>query len=267
MATVPVSDNPPRPEKDNEGGLRGVASVEEVTIYSHSPILYWWPVWVLGLAMALWTAIDNQHLVVVPEHTVVAGNVLTAPEGTVLEQPVVHMAQSRWPGIVFVFALLLSFLVSTTSVRGPWALFGISLVVAVVLLFNWLELWDPLYRWFNLLRLHLNLGAYLVLSVGIFIPWAISFFFFDRRTYLIFSTGQVRIREEIGEGEKVFDTGGVSFEKKQYDWLRLLLGFGAGDMLIRVGGPSSTIYEVQNVIRLGHKLQMIEERLRTHDVV
>lgn len=103
--------------------------------------------------MALWTAVDKQHLVFVPEHCVVNGYVLTAPEGTVLETPVVHVARSRWPGILFAFTLLIAILVSTTSVRGPWALFGMAMVTAVVL-FNWLELWDPLCRWFNLLRLY-----------------------------------------------------------------------------------------------------------------
>ena len=28
-------------------------SVEEVRIYGHSPLLFWWPVWLVGYAMAL----------------------------------------------------------------------------------------------------------------------------------------------------------------------------------------------------------------------
>src|SRR5262245_5069806 len=31
---------------------------EEVRVYFHSPILYWWPAWAAGLLMALWTALD-----------------------------------------------------------------------------------------------------------------------------------------------------------------------------------------------------------------
>jgi hypothetical protein len=73
----------------------------------------------------------------------------------------------------------------------------------VVLLFNWLDWWAPVYRWFGLLRLHLNLGAYLAVAVPLSLMWAVTVFFFDRRTYLSCSAGQVHIRDELGETEKV----------------------------------------------------------------
>src|SRR5262245_3372430 len=91
---------------------------EEIKIYFHSPLLYWWPVWVVGFVMALWTYLDNYHMALVPEHTVVAGNQVLAPEGTVLDPATVHMARSRWPGIVFVCAVLFSVYLSTASLRG-----------------------------------------------------------------------------------------------------------------------------------------------------
>ena len=241
--------------------------VEEIKIYFHSPILYWWPVWAVGFLMALWTYFDNYHMALVPEHTVVQGNRLLAPEGVTLEAPGVHMARSRWPGIVFVFTLLLAVYLSTASLRGPWALFGLAVLAAVVLLFNWLDWWSPLYRWFGLLRLHLNLGAYLAIAVPLFFMWALTVFFFDRRTYMAFSTGQVHICDELGDSEKVYDTSTVSFEKEPYDWLRFLAGFGAGDVLVRVGGPQPTYYSLPNVIRVGKKMRRIEERLRTRNVV
>ena len=40
---------------------------EEIKIYFHSPILYWWPVWAVGLLMALWTSFDNYQMVLVPQ--------------------------------------------------------------------------------------------------------------------------------------------------------------------------------------------------------
>jgi hypothetical protein len=248
--------------------VSGPASQEqEIKVYFHSPILYWWPVWAAGFILALWTYLENYHMALVPEFTVIEDNRLVAPEGTTLEAPVVHMARSRWPGIVFVFTLLFAVYLSTSSLRGPWGLFGLAVLAALILLFNWLDWWAPLYRWFGLLRLHLNLGAYLAVSVPLFLMWALTVFFFDRRTYMSFSTGQVHIRDELGEAEKVYDTMTVSFEKQPYDWLRFLVGFGAGDVMVRVGGPQPTFYSLPNVIRVGSKMRLIEERLRTRDVV
>jgi hypothetical protein len=247
--------------------VSGPAQEEAIKIYSHSPILYWWPVWAVCFLMALWTYIDNYHAAFVPENTVVEGNQIIAPEGTALEAPVVHVARSRWPGVVFVFALLFAVYVSNASLRGPWALFGLAVLAALVLLFNWLDWWTPVYRSLSLLRLHLNLGAYLAIGVPLFLMWAVTVFLFDLRTYVVFTTGQVRVRDELGEAEKVYDTGSVSFEKEPYDWLRYVVGFGAGDLVVRVGGPQAQLYYLPNVIRVGAKMRRVEERLRTRDVV
>lgn len=73
----------------------------------HSPLLYWWPVWAVGFLMALWTWLDNHHMVLVPENTAVEGNTVIAPQETTLGPPRVHMARSRVPGAVFVTTLLL----------------------------------------------------------------------------------------------------------------------------------------------------------------
>src|SRR5581483_6997362 len=113
----------------------------------------------------------NYHMALVPEHTVVEENRLVAPDGAALEPPTVHMARSRWPGIVFAFTLLFAVYLSTSSLRGTWGLFGLASLVALVLLFNWLDWWAPLGRWFGLLRLHLNLGAYLAVAVPLFLMW------------------------------------------------------------------------------------------------
>src|SRR6516165_11905661 len=45
------------------------ATSEEVRLYSHSPIFYWWPVWLVGYLMALLTYLDGGRLAVVPPGT------------------------------------------------------------------------------------------------------------------------------------------------------------------------------------------------------
>jgi hypothetical protein len=84
---------------------------------------------------------------------------------------------------------------------------------------------------------------------------------------MVFTTGQVRIRHELGEAEKAYDTATVSFEKKPYDWLRFVVGLGAGDLLVRVGGPNPASYELPNVIRVGATRRLIEDRLRARKAV
>lgn len=239
----------------------------DLRIYSHSALLYWWPVWVVGFVMALWTCFDNYHMALVPDQTVVEGNKLIAPEGAVLEAPVVHMARSRWPGVIFVLTILVVVIAGHVWMRGPWGLFVAASVAAVIFFGSWLDLWDPFFKWFKMLRIHINLGGYLVFSTVLFVVWALAVFVFDRRTYMIFSVGQVRIRDELGDQEKVFDTHSIAFEKKPYDWFRWLAGFGAGDMILRIGGPNAQVIEMPNIVGVGRWLQLMETRLRTRDVV
>jgi hypothetical protein len=246
--------------------LSGPSQDEVIKVYSHSPILYWWPVWVVCFVMALWTYLDGYKAALVPESATVEGNRITAPEGVTLEAPTLHVARSRWPGIVLVFTLLFAVYLSSSSLRAPWGLFALALIAAVVLLFNWLDWWAPIFRWFGLLRVHLNLGGYLTVAIPLAVAWAATIFFFDRRTHVVITTGQVRVRDVLGKSEKVYDTGSVTFEKEPYDWLRFLFGLGAGDVLVRVGGAQPTVYALPNVIRVGGKMRRIEERLRTRDV-
>src|SRR5207248_9788169 len=41
-------------------------AMDEIRIYSHSPLFYWWPVWLFGFLFALLTLIDNERLMIVP---------------------------------------------------------------------------------------------------------------------------------------------------------------------------------------------------------
>jgi len=248
-------------------GVTGPASEEAIRIYPHSPALYWWPVWAVGLVMALWTYLDGYHVALVPEGATVDAGAIVAPADADLEAPMVHMARSRLPGVIFAFTLLFTIFLNTASLRGPWSLFGLAVVAIAALSLSLLRWWPPIYHWLGVLRLYLNLGTYLVIAVPLFVMWAVTVFFLDRRTYMVFSTGQVRIRDELGESEKVHDTMLVSFEKEPYDWLRYVVGLGAGDLRVRVGGAQPAVYAMPNVVGIGAKMRKIEERLRTRDVI
>jgi hypothetical protein len=238
----------------------------DIRIYSHSPLLYWWPVWAVAFLMALWTYLDNSHMALVPEGTVVEGHRLIAPEGTPLGAAVEHVARSPVPGAVFVATLLLVTVFSNASLRGTWALvFGIS-VMAVILLLSWLGWWRPLYRWAGLLNVYVNLGGYLAIAVPLFVVWAVTFFVLDRRTYVVFSAGQLRVCDRLGREERAFDAMSVAFEKRPYNWFHRLVGWGAGDLILKAGGLKGEVFELPNVPRVASWLKRIEERLRTRDV-
>ena len=55
---------------------------EEIRIYGHSNLFYWWPVWALGFLFALLTYIDGHVMAVVPAGTQVEqGQVLPGRDG------------------------------------------------------------------------------------------------------------------------------------------------------------------------------------------
>ena len=42
----------------------------EVRIYSHSHLFYWWPVWVTGFVLSIWTYLDGHRLAILPPGTI-----------------------------------------------------------------------------------------------------------------------------------------------------------------------------------------------------
>lgn len=239
----------------------------DLRIYPHSPLLYWWPVWAVGFLMALWTMVDGYQQLLVPEATVVDGDRLILPPGTAVVPTLVHVARSKVPGVVFVMTLLAVIILSHAYLRGPWSLVIGASVVAAAFLIGWMDWWGPLWRWVNMLTIHINLGGYLVISTVLFIVWAVHVFVLDRRTCLIVSTGQVRLRDELGDQEEAYDTSLVTCEKKPFDWFRWLVGWGAGDLIVRVGGSQPRVVELPNVVGVGGLLARVQQRLRTRDVV
>jgi hypothetical protein len=232
----------------------------------HSPLLYWWPVWAIGFLMAFWTIAANYHMVLVPQGTAVTARQLVLPEDGAIDAAMVHVARSPVPGAIFVTVLLAVILFSNVPLRGLWALLAGVCLLAFALLLSWMQWWEQLFDWMLSLRVYLNLGAYLVIAVPVFVAWVLALFVFDRRTYLAFSLSQIRVRDELGGQERVFDAGTVAFEKRPADWFRWLIGCRAGDLIIRVGGPQPQTFELSNVVKVSERLDALERRLRTRDV-
>lgn len=271
------------------------AKSDEVRVYQHSSLFYWWPIWAIAFILFLVTYIDGSRAAIVPADTEVLRNpevvvkvsnsesktlhnrdVLVLPEGARLPNKPntdqlesrlgLHMAKSKNLGVVFSVALLLTILISNVSVRGVWSIVVIITVVLVVVLFALFDIWGTIAEWFYLLRIHINAGGYFFFAAVLFIIWAVNFFIFDRRTYVTFTPGQVRIREAVGQGERVFDTVGMVFHKQQNDFFKhWIWGLGAGDLDLAF--PKGEKFEFHNVAFVGHKVRKIEELIKMKEVV
>src|SRR5713101_5563394 len=170
---------------------------EEVRIYSHSSLFYWWPVWAVGFIMALLTLADGSRMALVPHGTKaeaardVTGSgtrdVLIVPEGKKLPkdkegnlvEPGPHMANSAKLGVIYATVLLIIIVVSNVPLRGLWSIIIILGIVLLVLILSLWGLWDDLVRVIKFLDIRINLGGYLFISSVLFIIWAVTVFIFD----------------------------------------------------------------------------------------
>src|SRR5262249_54487102 len=260
----------------------------QVVIISHSPLFYWWPVWAVGFLMALLTYLRGYQVAFVPPGTVAERDVqlkghegprdvLIAPAGQPLpaasepdelEQPRLRMTVSNDPGIVWAMTLLIVIVVTHVKMRGAW-----SLVVLIILIFTTIVLavfglWDPILRSVRYLDIHINAFGYLTISLILFVIWLLMFLVFDRMTYMIFTRGRLRVRQAIGEGEKVFDMRGMVFKRHRDDMFRhWLLGFGTADLTVFTSGANAHELEMPNVFHISRKLALINTMLQELEVV
>jgi len=218
-------------------------AVQEITIYSHSPLFYWWPVWAVGYLLALVTYIQG-----VP---------VTFGEGDHARTVLIHPSHNL--GVIFTFTFLLVILITHSTVRGTASLTVIVALIAVTLFFAYMGWWDNILRAIGDLAMFMNLGFYLFFSTALFILWATAVFAFDRLHYYTFRPGQMVTGAFIGGGEQTWDTRGMSVEKKRDDLFRhWVLGLGSGDLHIAATGARKAEFVVANVLFVDGKVETIQ---------
>jgi len=100
--------------------------------------------------------------------------------------------------------------------------------------------------------------------VTIFALWVLATYIFDRRTYVIFTPGQIRVCEHIGASVQTYNALGVSLEKQRDDLFRhYILGFGSGDLVLHVPSADKQAIRLPNVLFIGWRLKAIENMLRS----
>jgi len=267
-----------------------VVEDDEIKVYGHTRLFYWWPVWSLGFLLAFLTYVDGYVMAVVPEGTVLEQgvatpgaaeprDVLVAPAGSTVPYPPGHQVEGELPqprlrvaasnnyGVIFVGTFLFVLLTTHITVRGLASVIVITLLAVAALALAQLGMWDQILGWLGGLDVRMNAGGYLAFAIPIFLIWAFSVLIYDRYTYLIFARGQVRVRREIGDGEVAIDANGVSLEKKRDDFFRhWLLGFGAGDLRVHTPGNAVGDFDLYNVLGINWKLSKIQNLLREKEV-
>lgn len=268
---------------------------QEIKVIAHSQLFYWWPVWFFGFIFAMWTYADNSRMAIVDhasritwikvvdkdgkeelQYTInVAGDSkrLTSDAKRVKAEdpnilvPGPRVSAHTWMGPMYLLILFLVVMITSVPLRGLWSLVTIISIVVVALLLSLFDKWDDLLRAMGDLHVYINMAGYLSLSIALFLAWLVAIWVFDRRTYIIFTPGQVKVCEEIGGREKVYDTTGMTLEKRRDDWFRhIILGFGTGDLTVRAAGADRHEIILPNVAFVGFKIEAIEAMLRGRQV-
>lgn len=292
MSTAPptgATPSTPAPTHLPTGHPTGVGGhgPREIKLISHSPIFYWWPIWVLGYVMALITLFENHRLAILPPGTKVevtkkaadgkAEEYAISVVGTTkqLERAATaategeptfktRVSQKAWMGPVYCVVLLITILITNVPLRGLWSFLVILMMLVLALVISLIPGgWEDLLGALKNMHIYINMGGYVFIATTVLILWAVSVFIFDQRTYMIISPGQIRVCEHIGASIRNFDTTGLSFEKQRDDLFRhWILGFFSGDLIVRTHGAEKEEIRFPNVLWIGWRLEQVQDILR-----
>lgn len=289
--------NDPSPNRPLPAGASTTLNLrsggESVVVYQHSTLFYWWPVWAVGFLFAALSYFGDYHMAIVPAGTMARSDVAVTDEAgrpatrdvlvlgqnkkhltrknsddqEVTSQPTIFVSRYRSLGTIFLFVLLLVIFITNVTLRGQWSLVVIIVMIAVVVIFQILGWWERIFERLGNLSIYINLGGYMMISLVVFGLWVLNFFIFDRQLYVIFSPGQVRLCLEIGSGETIYDSAGMTVQKQRSDLFRhSILGFGSGDIVLRFPRIDHPI-ELHNVLNVGRTLKRIERLTKEKIVV
>jgi len=261
---------------------------DQITIISHSNLFYWWPVWAVGFLLGILTFFDGHRMATVPDGTKAyrgadvkapsesatfeGRDVLVLPPGKHLSgnpssppnDPRLHISKGKNYGVLYATVLILVILITNVPLRGMWSVVIIILAIMLTVIFALAGWWESIFQHLTLLDIRVNAGGYFFISAILFVVWLLTFIFFDRQVYMVFTPGQLKVCTEIGGGEKVYDAVGMTLEKHRSDLFRhWILGLGSGDLTVKTSGAQAHQFEMLNVLFIGKKVQQIEEMLAT----
>jgi hypothetical protein len=255
-----------------------------IRVVSHTGLLFWWPVWLVGFVLSGLTYLDRGRLAVVPEGTKVraAGDKvfeLTVPDrpGPLLEQAAeatakgqdafpVRVSGNRNYGMIYIVVLLLVVVGSNAPLRGLWSVVAILSLFLLTMILAYLDLWGPILEGLGGLHIEITLAGYLVPSVVLLVVWLVAVFGFDQLRYIRFTAGQFVVHKDIGDAREVYDTTRVTLQKRRSDLFRhWILGLGTGDLIIGLPNQNKEIV-LPNVPFVDRKVQQIADLMKIRPV-
>lgn len=293
MSTATSSTAPPMPSPSQMPLPVPVhRGPREIKLVSHSPIFYWWPIWLLGYIMALVTLSDGTRLAILPANSEVralADDKDTARYELSVKKPLTksldsavaatgdpthpppfttRVSERAWMGPLYCVVLILTILITNVPLRGLWSFLVILMMIVTALIFSVFDVWESLLGALGHLHIYINMAGYLFIATTVLILWVVSVFIFDQRTYMVITPGQIRVCEHIGASIRNFDTTGLSFEKQRDDLFRhWILGFFSGDLIVRTHGAEKEEIRFPNVLWIGWRLEEVQEILRERATV
>jgi hypothetical protein len=217
-----------------------VVQGQNVAIYGHSALVYWWPVIVAGYVISAMTYLYGE--------TVQVGNMQTL------------MLTSKNPGVIYCVVLLVIVLLTNVTLRGMSSVAVITGILGLTFMFAYLGWWDDIFEVFDRLVVFMNFGFYFATSTGLLLIWVLSVFVLDRLDYWEFRPGQMIHHTFMGGGERTHDTHGMSVNKLRDDLFRhWVLGLGSGDVRIATSGGDRNEIIIPNVMFLESKLHHIQQ--------
>ena len=177
--------------------LTGRQYDDQVVVYRHSNLFYWWPVWLLGWICATVCYFGDQHMAVVPAKTeavehrkveladgsmaerdvliLAAGKQLrtrTDDDGNVAAiQPTIFVTPHRSIGLLYLFVLLVVIIATNVSMRGLWSVLVLMTLILLIVILYLSGASMPIVRRVGLLSIYLNMGGYILISTVLFGLW------------------------------------------------------------------------------------------------
>ena len=217
---------------------------EEVRIYQHSDLIYWWPIWVYGYVCAAATWIFGRSV-------------------DIGGHKAVHVFPEAWLGLSFTLLFLLIVTLTHMKSRGVYSIV-IALIIALLAIgVQWTYGWGRLFAGVTVLLIYMNLAFYLLVSTWLLAIWCASVFWVDRMSYWRFIPGQV-VEHHLWGVDNVYDTLGMTVKKLPDDLiLHKILGLGTGDIVLSTTGATERQILIENVARVRKVLPHIERLIVT----
>ena len=243
MSETPAA-TPESPPKPAEGHAHShvqdaLNQLTTLKIYTHSPILYWWPIWLLGFVFGF-------------------VSMFVSGEGT--------EAAARVQGQTFVFVLVFVIFSTTVKLRGANSvILGLILAIGGILLAT-ANLSGPIASFIGGLDIRMSPAFYWFVSISVFLMWAIMIFGFDKVKFYEVAPGQVRERVFWGSGDRAESGANARCKYLKDDFLRhRMLGLVVtGDIEITLG--DGEVWYLHNVLFAKEKANRINELIVTRPV-